>query len=667
MSFLQPTLLLFALPVIALPIVIHLINQRRYQTVRWGAMMFLLAANRMSRGYARIRQWLILAARMLAIAGLVFVLGRPLAGGLLGLAAGARSDATIVILDRSPSMQQAGEGSGSSKLDAGRQQIAATLKLLGPTRLVVIDGKSSKPRELETVDGLLTSPDLGPEASSADLPAMLQSARDYIEANKAGRVDVWIVSDLRANDWDADSGRWPGLREAFLGLAQRARFHLLAYPQEAPGNLSVRVTRARRVESGEGGELLVSLRLAREGAASEGGEGRASVPVRFEIDGARSEVVVEMTGREAELKDHRIPLQKGQARGWGKVAIPADANPADDAAWFAFDRPRPRLAVVVAEDAEAARPLQLAASIAPDPAIACASEVVGGDQLTGIAWDDLALLIWQAPLPEGEPAKLVKAYIERGGRAIFFPPKSTGGAGFLGQRWAGRVEGKPEVAVDSWRGDQGLLANTEAGAPLPVGQLGVRRYCKLEGESTALATLKGGSPLLARVATDRGGAYFCATGAGGKDSSLATSGVAFYVMIQRALADGAGVLESTRSLAAGDPAGEDPKGWTRLVGTDGVLSTDYANQAGVYASGDRLIGVNRPAAEDRAAVLPPSKVAGLFEGLDFARVDDSADNASSLVQEIWRLFLVAMMAALVVEAGLCLPKRTTAAGPGGLR
>ena len=69
MSFLQPAMLL-AIPVIALPIIIHLINQRRFQTVQWAAMLFLLAANRMSRGYARLRQWLILAARTIAIAGL---------------------------------------------------------------------------------------------------------------------------------------------------------------------------------------------------------------------------------------------------------------------------------------------------------------------------------------------------------------------------------------------------------------------------------------------------------------------------------------------------------------------------------------------------------------------------------------------------------------------
>src|ERR1700761_7545722 len=122
MSFLQP-MLLAGLPLVALPIVIHLINQRRYQTMRWAAMMFLLAANRMSRGYARLRQWLILAFRMLAIAALLFAVSRPLAGGWLGLAGGGRADTTIVVIDRSPSMQQAGAEGGGSKLETGLQQL----------------------------------------------------------------------------------------------------------------------------------------------------------------------------------------------------------------------------------------------------------------------------------------------------------------------------------------------------------------------------------------------------------------------------------------------------------------------------------------------------------------------------------------------------------------
>src|SRR3954463_11007289 len=107
MTFLQP-LLLILLPLVALPIIIHLINQRRYQTIRWAGMMFLLAANRMTRGYARLRQILILLARTLALAGLIVAVSRPVASGWLGRAASGRPDTTIILLDRSPSMQQQG-------------------------------------------------------------------------------------------------------------------------------------------------------------------------------------------------------------------------------------------------------------------------------------------------------------------------------------------------------------------------------------------------------------------------------------------------------------------------------------------------------------------------------------------------------------------------------
>ncbi len=140
MSFLQPWML-FALPLVLLPIIIHLINQWRYQTKRWGAMMFLLQANRMDRGYARLRQWLILAMRCLAIAGLLFAVARPLASGLLGWTGGGKADTTIVLLDRSPSMQQTGV-SGQSKLDTGRRQMADALRTLGSTRWVLIDSTS---------------------------------------------------------------------------------------------------------------------------------------------------------------------------------------------------------------------------------------------------------------------------------------------------------------------------------------------------------------------------------------------------------------------------------------------------------------------------------------------------------------------------------------------
>ncbi|MFO0889961.1 MAG: hypothetical protein U0790_12580 [Isosphaeraceae bacterium] len=415
------------------------------------------------------------------------------------------------------------------------------------------------------------------------------------------------------------------------------------------------MTSVRRQRAGEAAELLVSLRLAREGVV----EGRQTIPVQFEIDGARSELTIELDGPKFELKDHRIPLERSQVRGWGKVSIPADANPADNDDWFVFDDPAPRHAVIVVDDPQAARALQLAASIAPDPLVKCSAEAVSEEAVATIEWEKVALLLWQAPLPQADsPAeKRIRDFLQRGGQVIFMPPRNPGKVPFMGVRWTSWSDRPEGLPIENWRGDQDLLAQTQNGSPLPAGQIQVRKHCGLSGEFTTLASLRGGAPLLARVPTDAGGVYFWATTPAPGDSSLATNGVVLYVLVQRALAQGAKGLGNTRELEAGEPAGEDPSTWRAVAGVGEAVSSEYPLHRGIYRAGDRLLAVTRSAAEDLAPVLADDRVAGLFRGLDFARVDDQAGSLGGLIQEIWRMFLVAMMAAMVVEAGLCLPRR----------
>ena len=103
MIFLQP-FILWGLPLVLLPVIIHLLNRMRYRTVAWAAMMFLLTASKQATRQARVREWLILACRILAVLALLFFLARPLVGGWLGAAAGNQPDTVVVVLDRSPSM-----------------------------------------------------------------------------------------------------------------------------------------------------------------------------------------------------------------------------------------------------------------------------------------------------------------------------------------------------------------------------------------------------------------------------------------------------------------------------------------------------------------------------------------------------------------------------------
>jgi Aerotolerance regulator N-terminal len=651
MSFLQPWLLV-ALPLVTLPIVIHLINQRRFQTIPWAAMMFLLAAQRMARGYSRLRQWLIMLFRMLVVAGLVLAVSRPLASGWLGLVGGGRADTTIVLLDRSPSMQEQSAGGGDSKLETARRQLVSILNTVGSNRWVLIDGASRAARELESPAALLGLPTAGPASAPADLPLMLQAAHDYIRDQRTGRTEIWICSDLRANDWTADSGRWGALRETFRQFPQGVRIQLLAYPQRAAGNVAVRVTNVRRQVTKEGAELLVSVRLSRTG-----GEEKRELPLQFEIEGGRSVVNIEMTGPQTDLREHRIPIEASRQRGFGRVSIPADANAADNDFFFVFDDLPPRRTLVIADEPQAALPLQLAAGISADEKIQCSSESLAVEQLSAVAWDQISLVLWQAPLPTGTAAELIETYVERGGQVVFFPPREPGAAEQFGQRWDGWADGE-KMPVENWRGDADLLARTQSGAALPVGQLEIHRYCQLRGEATQLATLRGGAPLLARVPTDRGGVYFWTTTPAPQDSTLATNGVVLYAFVQRALAAGSSVLGRTRWLDAGNSSGESPSTWQRLSGGAEGLSTEAACHSGIYSADDKLLAVNRPLAEDDSKVLTDPVVSELFRGLEFTRVDDRAGNASALIQEIWRIFLSVMLAALVLEAVLCLPRLT---------
>jgi hypothetical protein len=659
MSFLQPWMLL-ALPIASLPVIIHLINQRRFQSIQWAAMRFLLEANRMSRGYARLRQWLILAMRVLAIAALVFVIGRPLATGWLGLIGGGRPDTTIIMLDRSASMTQQGARTVESKLETGVAQLAQTLATLGSSRWILIDSVARQPIELKSPADLLESPNSRPASATADIPALLQAAHDYIKNNRTGQTEIWICSDLRSNDWNVDSGRWKGLRDNFQKFSERVRFHLLAYPAPPAANMSVRVTNVDRRTHADGtASLNLTVRLVRDG----GDTGKRNVPVHFDIDGARSEVAVEMVGPELELKNHPISLAADRTRGWGRVSLPADQSPADNDYYFVFDEPPPRHTLLVTEDPAESRSLELAAGSSPDPSTTNEVEVRSPGDLTAAPWETVALVLWQAPLPpQGEIADAIHQFVARGGQIVFFPPHSPGKESIFGVNWDAWELPPEAIRVETWRGDQDLLARTESGAALPLGELTVRRYCKMRGDATPLARLYGGDTLLGRVTTEQGGVYFCAATTAPADASLGTDGVALYVTIQRALAAGAAEMAKARQLAAGNQFPLASDNWQRVAGNVEALSTEYPFHAGIYSAEEQMLGVNRHEAEDRPAVVSDPRVAELFRGLDFDRVDDEAGNLQSLAREIWRVCLAAMIVAMVAEAGLCLPRPARATG-----
>lgn len=76
MKFLFPTFL-FALLAIAIPIIIHLFSFKRYKTVYFSNVNFLQHIKHESKKQSRLKQLLILAARILTIVFLVFAFAQP--------------------------------------------------------------------------------------------------------------------------------------------------------------------------------------------------------------------------------------------------------------------------------------------------------------------------------------------------------------------------------------------------------------------------------------------------------------------------------------------------------------------------------------------------------------------------------------------------------------
>ena len=69
--------LLYGLAAASVPILIHLLNRRKFREVPWAAMRFLLAAIRKNQRRIRIEQWLLLAVRTLIILLVVAAMAKP--------------------------------------------------------------------------------------------------------------------------------------------------------------------------------------------------------------------------------------------------------------------------------------------------------------------------------------------------------------------------------------------------------------------------------------------------------------------------------------------------------------------------------------------------------------------------------------------------------------
>ena len=642
MTFLQP-LILWGLPLVLLPVIIHLINRMRHRPRQWAAMQFLLAATRSSTSHAKLRNLLILLMRVLAVLTLLLFLARPLVGGWMGWALAAAPDAILLLVDRSASMEARVAGADESRREYALKMLAdAAREFEHASHLVLLDSATRQAREIANAASLPGLPDTQATDTAADLPAMLQTALDWLIENQAGTAEIWIASDLQASNWQPDDPRWETIITAFDSMPQKVRVRLLATTQESPGNASISVAQLSRQQATGGGEVRLAVDLTR----SQADAGRTTITRT--LNGVATELEARVTGQSTRWR-HRFAVGD-QAGGWGKLELSADGNPRDNITYYRYSDDHPPAGLVVT--GSALGPLWQAAASAAGRDGRTPAKHYAPDDVTPADLRDATLVVWQAPLPEGEMAGALRRFADEGGRVIFFPPDQAATARFAGLGWGEKqTSGDAGFAVGRWDEDQGPLANTDEGLLLPLAKLGVRQRQQVIGQAAVLAAFDDGQALLVRQSLGQGEVYFCAT-----LPLLAWSemgdGLVVVPMLQRLLAAGSRRLQRDSVAECGHVgAGDLQLEWTSIeTGQRGDVQT----QAGVYQSGDRWLVVNRPAAEDEFERVGDEAVAGLFGSLSFQLFQAQRDD-TALQGEIWRMFLFLMLLALLIEAWLIRP------------
>jgi len=197
MNFLYPGFL-FALSAIAIPIIIHLFNFRKYKKVYFSNVRFLKEVQQETQSRNRLRQWLILAARILAIVCLVLAFAQPFIPGKNQDLNVKGDKAVSVYIDNSYSMDaRARDGRLLELAIRYAEQIGEVAGSADRIQLLTSDfeGRHQVFYSPEEYDNLLTELRLSPSARPLSEVAKRQA--DLLNKTGAPVKRAYIISDFQ--------------------------------------------------------------------------------------------------------------------------------------------------------------------------------------------------------------------------------------------------------------------------------------------------------------------------------------------------------------------------------------------------------------------------------------------------------------------------------------
>ena len=212
LTFLAPAFAIAGLALALLPVLIHLLNRRRYKVVDWAAMDFLLRAMRKNRRRVRFEQWLLLATRCLVLACLGLALSRPLgcdASSASAFSVGRRTGLHVFVIDDAFAMgyRPGGRAGGRSHLDQAKLVADAIIDRLssGGESVAVITAARPAAAGRPTYDlqqARATVNRIPQTSAASDLSGALRQAADLARGeDRQPNKYLYVLTDATAAAW----------------------------------------------------------------------------------------------------------------------------------------------------------------------------------------------------------------------------------------------------------------------------------------------------------------------------------------------------------------------------------------------------------------------------------------------------------------------------------
>ena len=200
-------LFLIGLAAVGIPIVIHLMQLRRYRKVFFSNVDMLEELENENRRQRNVRQLLILAARILAIVFLVLAFCQPVIPEK-GSRMASGGTVVSVYIDNSYSMECGGmEGSLMESARQKAREIAAAYTPGTQFQLLTNEASGAQFRWLSREEFLNAVDEVSVSAVTAPLSGMARRQNDFLHSATAGNRHAYVVSDFQRTT--ADVANYP--------------------------------------------------------------------------------------------------------------------------------------------------------------------------------------------------------------------------------------------------------------------------------------------------------------------------------------------------------------------------------------------------------------------------------------------------------------------------